>query len=453
MKKELSISLAALLILGNVVPVASAQEITPSKVNVVAQNDGAVNTGNRFFNKVHIEELTLEEAIRYGMEHNYQLKELEINLDMLKINERILLENMDDMEDALDYLTLQRDKLKRQLRDLEDMKDITPPSGEDGTETGETPDPTNQIEEQIEFIRKQIYQLEDQESTSESAKSQLQNQLDTVDLNKTSLANNQEMLLKSMEVSISSIFLNLIMIEDQINFMKDTLETQKQQVEATKIKFQLGLVSRKDFDKATREITELESKIAQLENQLKTEKANFAASIGVTYTGDYTLVKPELGNLVLVTQQKSTEELIKNSYNMENARNTISVKEKVLERIEDDEDASYREVELAELEVEIAKLQLESLEIQLESAINKAYLQLKQQYQALQDAEEKLKNAQVDNGDLHIYFDLGLLSKNDFDAANISVKQAELNYNSAKYQYYLLTKQAELMEKGVISTN
>ncbi|BDH60680.1 hypothetical protein MTP04_08100 [Lysinibacillus sp. PLM2] len=52
-----------------------------------------------------------------------------------------------------------------------------------------------------------------------------------------------------------------------------------------------------------------------------------------------------------------------------------------------------------------------------------------------------------------MYFDLGLLSKQEFDAANTPVTQAEFNYQNAKYQYYLVTKQIELIEAGVIPAN
>src|SRR5690606_26145737 len=131
-------------------------------------------------------------------------------------------------------------------------------------------------------------------------------------------------------------FISLLLTEEQIDFMKYTLEVQQSQLNGMKTRYELGLVSRKDYEKTERDISDLETQIAELEKQLKHDKAVFATTIGITYDEDFKLIRPDLGELALIKQEKSTEELIKNSFDMVNARTNLRIKEKALDDFDDE---------------------------------------------------------------------------------------------------------------------
>lgn len=484
MKKRITMGFTAILVLGSLSPTIYAAEVSKS-VKVKEEN-------KPFVERVQVESLSLEEAINYGLNSDYSLMELDYTLDSLRITEEQLEDNIDEVESRLESSKSENSKLQEQLNsttndtitididkelsdligslegingDVSDIEDVpTPPNPSD-----DLYDTINYLTEflnsfktyvgeytkyqQSQLLKEKIALVQNEIFTFENTLKQLENSLDDVDLNQTSIFNNQVQMRESMEVSITSSFINLIMLQDQLNFLQESLSIQQSQIDAIKNKYELGLISYREYEKETRSLSDLETQISNLEKQLKNEKAAFALTIGIKYDEDYTLEVPTIDKLDLINQELSTDELIHNSFNMINARTELRIAEDNLEEIEDSNESTRDDEKLAKIDVEVAKLKLEALEVSLEKAINNIYLQVQQQYQALLNADKDLQEANIDNSDQQLYYDLGLLSKQDFNSASIAVKQAKFNYNNAKYQYYLITKQIELLEAGVIPTN
>lgn len=431
MKKGITLGLAAMLATSCITPVAFAEKVTPKAENVIAKSYS--KSGVRFIEKIHVNELTLEDAIRYAQERNYQSIELDLEYEKLKKREEITEKQRDDkLKEISD--------LEAQLSDLQENPPID--EGEDALP----------IEEQLKSIGEQIQNLHKEIITNEVAVLQLDSTLDSLELSGKNLLVSQEKVKESIEFTVTSIFIGLIQLEEQIKLMEATYETQKNEINAIRTRYELGLVSRKDFEKATRERNKIENQVDQLKEQLKTEKQNFASTIGITYTGDYTLVKPEIEEPELVSLG-DIDELIDDSYDMQNLKNSLRFAEKALEDIENSDFASEDEKEIARLDVKLAELKMESLAVQLEKSINSTYSQLKQQFEKVKELETEYEYAMEDKDDLRIYYELGLMSRHDYYQANMNNLQAEFNYENAKYQYYLLAKQVLLMKKGFIISN
>ncbi len=472
MKKSITIGLAAMLAVGSFSPA------------VLAADKNKKGEDERIVERVTVDTLTLEDAIRYGLNSDYSLMEIDYNIENLKITEDKLDDSYDNAESSLDSALAQRDALQKQLEqtssdtvtiDLEQeidelitslrglnvpVEELEPGSG--GTQADYLIEFLESIKQytteyekyqQNQLIKEKLNLVNAQISTLQSAVTSLENSLDDIDLNQTTLFNNRIQAREGIKLSIISSYIGIIMSQQQLDFMKNTLLIQQAQANSIKTRYELGLLPEKEYVKATRDLTELEEDITQLETDIKNKKSAFALSIGIAYTNDYNLVEPELGEMTLVKQEKSMEELIKNSYNMVNARTQLRLAEDALDEVDDKEDRVKEDKKLAEINVEIAKLKMESTEVDLEKAITNLYAQLETQYQALKDAEDELAYAKEDIGDLQLYYDLGLVSKQEYESSSASVEQAQLNYNNAKYQYYLLTQQVKALDEGVIITN
>lgn len=495
MKKGLTISIAAAL---------AASSITPAVVaaapgdDVVAKSskDKKQEEEKPFVERVKVEELTLEDAVRYGLNSSYSLIELEYTIENLKLQEDQYEDLYDVAESSYEYAQKKIEELKKYLnsttkdaaqiniaQEITNLNDslkrlkIDPAQFEPsppGNGDSSSPDAgiIGNINSQIDYLtgflenvmkylnqqdraqkEQELRQLENSLSSLYFQMKQYENMLDNLDIQRTQMFNNRVQLREQLKLPIMSKFIALILTEEQIDFMKYTLKQQQSQLNATKMRYELGLVSKKDYEKAAREISDMETTIAQLEKQLKNDKAVFATSIGITYDEDYKLVRPELGEVAPIKQEKSTEELIKNSFDMVNARTNLRIKQNALDDYDDEENRTREGKKILENEVEVAKLQIESLQAELEQAIKNTFHQVEKQYDAVKEAEKDLEEAKSDYADLEFQYNLGLISKQTLDAAFTSVKQAEMNYNNAKYQYYLLAKQVELMDKGVIVRN
>lgn len=453
MKKGITLGLAAMLATSCITPVAFAEKVTPKAENVIAKSYS--KSGVRFIEKIHVNELTLEDAIRYAQQRNYQSIELDLELDKIDLNKTIVENQKDDLNDLISELRSKRNQLQNELDALEELQKNPPTNegneGNEGNEDGDSNEQPIDVEETIGVINEQIKQLESQITSQEKAILQLEDSLNSIDISSKNLSMNKDKLRESIEFSVSSIFIGLIQLEEQIKLMEATYETQKNEINAIRTKYELGLVSRKDFEKATRERNKIQNQVDQLKEQLKTEKQNFASTIGITYTGDYTLVKPEMDDPKLISIG-DIDDLINDSYDMKTLKNNLSLAEKTLEARKSN-NASNEEIEIAEIEVEIAELKIESLAIQFEKSINSTYSQLKQQFEKVKELETEYEYAMEDKDDLRIYYELGLMSRHDYYQANMNNLQAEFNYENAKYQYFLLAKQVLLMKKGFIISN
>lgn len=479
MKKSITIGLATVLAIGSFSPAVLAAD---KNKNDKDKED------ERIVERVTVDTLTLEDAIRYGLNSDYSLMELEYSLEKLKISEDAADENFDDVEDNLDAMQDQYKDLQKQLEEekaasgdsatidtsekinslVEIIKSINDPAIiELVNETEGGGDPAQVLENLLENIETFLgeYKVLEQ-STEEKLRSlsdqiysltqqyeALDAQLDQLDLNITTTFNSRIQMREGIKLSIASKFIGLLLSQEQINLMKSTLTTQQTEANSAKVRYELGLISEKEYVNATRDLTKLEADISLAEKTLENDKATFALSIGIAYNDNYEVVNPEFNELTLLKQETSTEELIKNSYNMVNARTQLRIAQDNFDYVEDKDDATDEQEDQAEIDIEVAKLNIESLEVELENAITNLYAQLDTQYQALKDAEDELNYAKEDVGDLQLYFDLGLISKQQYESSNTSVEQAQLNYDNAKYQYYLLTQKVKALDEGVIITN
>lgn len=452
MKKSITLGLAAMLATSCITPVAFAQDASSNvSKNVIAKSNSKASVS--FIEKVQVKELTLEDAIKYAQEKNYQSIQLDLEYEKIKKNESLAQDQRANLNNLIATMRATRNQLQEELKKLEELQKNPPADNNEGNEEeNSSVDPTVNLQEQMAKIREQINQLNTSISSQEKAILQIDESLNTLDVSGKNLLVNKDKLRESTEFTVTSIFVGLIQLEDQIEFLEKTLDTQKNEIDAIRKKYELGLVSKKDYEKATREEDKIQSQISQLNKQLQTEKQNFANTIGITYSGDYKLVRPNIDNPALVTLNKSVDDLVKDSYDMKSLQNTLENAEKSLED-KRYSDYTAEEVEIAELDVEITELKIKSLAIQLEKSINSTMTQLKQQYDKVKQLEKELNDSLDDNDDLKIYYELGLISKHDFDKAGMNKTQAQFNYDNAKYQYFLLTKQVLLMKNGFIITN
>ena len=485
MKKSVTVCFAAMLTFSSVPIGLAAQQPSVNSVlaNVTEEDEETVK-------RPVVSQLTLQDAMKYGIESDYSLMEIEYALQELRFTEDVVDENYDDTEDNLEALRDAYNALSLKIE--EDKKNPSSPDSA-GVEINNydkkissltdillSLDPTqieamledpasagdpNVIlknlliniekflgeykvleqsdEEKLAAMREQLYQLT-------QAYEQLDASLDQLELNINATYNNQRIMYQSMQVSIASQFLNLVKAEEQLALAKANYENEQRELKATQVKFDLGMVSQKALDTAKREFNDLSEDIALLEKSLNNNKAIFALTIGISYEDDYELVKPEMDKPVLLTQQKSTQELIDNSLNIANAEYQLLIAEDNFDYVDEKDDATRDEKQIAKLKINQAKLAIEKTKTNLDKTIQTTFLQVEAQYKAVQDAGQALQVAKDEVADIEVYYELGMISKLQYEASSLMVKQAEMAYANALYDYYLLQRKVEAMYNGVI---
>lgn len=326
------------------------------------------------------------------------------------------------------------------------LKDVLQTTEESVDEFAEQRKQITDTSEAINGIREQLKSIEGTVKTLENSLKQIESSIKTTE-------NTRKQVEESIKFSITASFIGLLLNQNQIEFLETTLNTQQQKVNGINRKYELGLISYKDYKKSTRDISQLEFQIKQAKNALKSDKEAFALTIGYSYENDYEVVAPETSELKSVTKETSLTEIIDNSYNMKNAKEELSFAFETLDVVEDNGRSTDLDRRKANLEVDIKQLKVQSLNKELENSINKLYSQIQLQYETMLDHELKLTYVEEDSKDTQRYYELGLISKEQYDLATITIQEAEFNYNNSKYQYYLLLKQEELLKSGVIIVN
>lgn len=425
MFKKMTISAATVLLATTAIPSVFAEESTVTNEDIDEVIDENVEDPESEENDEVIDEdelifdLTIEDAINYGMNSSYSLLNLEYNIENIK-------SQLAGAEDK-------HRELKFDIRDLEREMDNLRKYG------SATFEARYQIQEALKDMRDGLEDLEDAIEglkTSEIV---------------TEYTNQQTEEL--IPFQITSSFLQIIMNEEQIELQKENLEVEKQKVANMKEQYKAGTVSRTDYERAAREVTRLNAQIKEAEEKLQKELSVFALDIGIIYHDDLTLKAPSFGEVNLVTQKIETKQLIEDSYAMKIAEEKLTLERYNREQVYEDDDANKFDREQADIAVELALVELAETKRDAERTITELYTDISSQYYSIEDAERELQYAKADISDLKKRYNIGVISKQDYELANMQLTQAEIGLKLETYHYYLLTKQADLLEAGVILTN
>ncbi|MFJ8234671.1 TolC family protein [Ureibacillus sp. NPDC094379] len=515
MKKIIGFGLVVLLITSNIAPsVLASNAISSASVEKVIASTDYVNSNDKSeksVDKIVVKTISLEEAIRHALNSSFSLIELEYNIELLELNKEDVQQKYDDVFYNLHSLKYQQNKLREQLEQekvidtknsgkvvetsggnsslnlsgqinslftslasldsnlslqnlVSETQEVTLPASTpnstdivDGDDDITLIDDIESVEELLELVDQYLKQKEElatpeklieinnQINSLEDTLETLKSSLDDLSLTISTTYNSGFQMQKSVEMSIATTFLKLLMSQEQIELMKNTLRIKRNQIVANEKKYEIGLISLDENEGAKRELTDLEEQITLAEKQLKVDKATFALVIGVSYEDDYNLITPELGEISLFKQETSTEDLINKSYNMINARTQLKIAQDNLLDVDDERKA--------EIEIELAKLNIESIKVEIDKSIKNLFANIEAQFNNVKVAKRDLVYAKEDFDKLKLHYDLGMISKLEYDSSSVLIDQAQLAYNNSKYQYYLLTKQAEMLESGVILSN
>ena len=362
-----------------------------------------------------IKEITLDMAIDRALNDSASLMLLKYQLDLINSQEAVV---------AKDYRDIRID-----VRDLE--RDFDNLRDREGT-------------------FQERYAIYNQLDVFGDTLIQLEQAIEQLKTGKVTLQYSEAEARESIKMGTIAAFTQFKMTEDQLDLQKQAVSVKEKEVAAMKRQYELGLVSRDTYNTALRELDIQKSDIEQLEKNTYQEVVEFALDLGIVFTEGFTLVDPDLSDLQLVTQEKTTDELVKNSFQYKSQLEAISLAEFTRDQVYEDDDSDVYEKNEADINVQVEKQKLSQLELRLKESVRQLYYDAEDGYQAVLDAERDLKNAEEDYQKLERRYQVGLVSRVNYENAAISVEQARVALQLAQKSYFMLTKQIEMVEAGVI---
>lgn len=412
MKRGAAVGLALLLAMPGYAVVAHADELEEPVAEEIVE-DGEAQDDIEF---EKINKLTLDDALERALNENSSLMLLKYQLEIIENQEGGTSKDLRD--------------LRFDIRDLERMRDRLRKL------------PTNTFQERY-AIQQQLESLEDVIDALEEA-------LEQIKSGKVTLSYTEEEARANIQMGTTATYMQLLMAKEERALKENVLKTKEREVNALKRRYELGLASYHDYQVELREIERLQTEIAQADKQWQQEMAAFALSLGIVYHPDLELEPVRLGTLELVTQEKETEELVKNLFKYKRQEEKIRLAEYMRDRVYSDDDSTTYEKNEADLQVKVEKETLEQIKLDAETAIQQLYYEVEKGYQDMLNAEREWRYAQDDMKALERRYALGVVSKLQYELAQVQLEQAKFAYEMAKQAYFLKTKQVELLELGVI---
>lgn len=390
-----------------------------SSVSQVVSADTEVNSEEIVENEVVefdvIKEITLDMAIDRALNDSASLMLLKYQLDLINSQEATV---------AKDYRDLRID-VRDLERDFDDLRDR-------------------------EGAFQDRYAIYNQLDAFGDTFIQLEQAIEQLKTGKVTLQYSEAEARESIKMGTIAAFTQFKMTEDQLELQKQAVSVKEKEVAAMKRQYELGLVSRDTYNTALRELDIQKSDIEQVEKNTYQEIVEFALDLGIVFTAGFTLVDPDLSDLQPITQEKTTDELVKNSFQYKSQLEAISLAEFTRDQVYEDDDSDVYEKNEADINVQVEKQTLSQLELRLKESVRQLYYDTEDGYQAMLDAERDLKNAEEDYQKLERRYQVGLVSRVNYENAAITVEQAQVALQLAQKSYFMLTKQIEMVEAGVI---
>lgn len=367
-------------------------------------------------------ELTLDELITLAIKDNTNLARLTYQKELMELGK----ENIWDQSASL---ASQISNLNSSIRDLEaSLKD-------------------DKLDEATkENINSQIRQLKRQRSSAIESLDSLNAQI----LEYENQINQSESFRKSAEEGVRymiiATYVGLEEFKDGISLQEKQLKQKQDEVRKQEKLYQVGNASRSAVTKAKRELEKLQNEVKNLKKQYDLQFNHVLLDLGIDAEGKEVSIKPlNLRYLPKVTQKKSTETLIENSYEMKRLQEDL----KTLESQRNMTSGTARKQYEANLELK--KIEIKEKRTELEKKINDLYLQADQAYEAMINAEKELTYTDEDYHKLSVQYRLGLISKFDYEQAMMMIDAANVEYKQALLNYYKIIQQIEALERGYIS--
>ena len=425
MKKGTAFGLALMLALPgtSTVALASGVEEEVEDINVIVDDENPENGEVIIEEELEdievelIDSLSLDTVLELALDDNYSLLLLNYQLELL--DSQAGGTNKDYGQTVFD------------IRDLERTKERLQNAGGSGT-----------FAERLQ-IQNQLKALEEKIKAVDAA-------LEQMESGQLSLVYTEEEAKENIKMATTATYIQLLMAAEQQELQKKALNVKEKEAAIKKRRYDLGVLSRDEHSKELREIERQEIQLALDKKEWDKNLAEFALDLGIVYHPDLTLQPLDVAELELVEQLTETDALIENSFKYKSQVNTIDLAEKQRVRVYEDKDSKSYDKNQADLNVKIEKEKLEQLKTEAAITIRQLFYDVEDGFQAIRDAERELKFAREDDQTLKRRYELGLVSRVDYELASIRLDQAELSLGLAKDAYILLTKKVELLEAGVI---
>ncbi len=255
-----------------------------------------------------------------------------------------------------------------------------------------------------------------------------------------------ENLKKQVEYETESMYLNLLLMDSNINMMKINYDLQAKMNEVENLKLNLGMSTQFQVDEQRRKAMEMSKQLQELYNTKENLRWQFNRSLGKESTYQIELSPVAFQPIEHGTMSEGQDAAKAAALAIEQFNRTIEDKR---HDIEEKKVNASDKVEKLELEIKQYKLNLDDTEygidLMMKNLHEKAYLAQK----SVVDNRATFDMAKKEFVSQELQYDIGMISRMVFDAARAGYEKKQADYQKAVYEYYLVAHEIKLAEEGI----
>lgn len=324
------------------------------------------------------------------------------------------------------------------------------------------------IQAQIVLLQGQLAQLEGSASqmassmqssisSLQSSKTGLESNLTTVKNNQKDIEQSQDDLKVQMRYLATNLFLSALEMEQNIALLEKNYELALKMEELEKLKNQLGMSVELDISAKILESSQTASKLKQAQDGLTVVKRQINDLIGRPVNAELNLAPVELTTNITpapLYSNKLVDEITKANYKIKTLNRDIGDYRSEAEDLRSSGNTNSNQYNVIDRNIDLKNLEIQTEKVTIANNVKNQLDKIDSTGRAYREAQINYEQAQKTYDYTKQRYDLGMISPLEFEAADLTLLQAEIQNMTAGYEHYLANESFKAMQKGIsLSSN
>lgn len=320
------------------------------------------------------------------------------------------------------------------------------------------PDPSDAYEQQLKELQNAVGKISDGLNKSAAAQNtQLETSRKTLEKNINSLdtqKENTELQInearEGIKLGMTGQYVQLLASQKQVQLSKDYIDVLTRDVQRAQTLQSLGSGTQEDIDKANRALLAEKDNLTNLEDAYQKALITISFDLGIEYNPNIQLT--DIDVTVEPVAKKNVDAILSSSYQVQTLANGI-VQAQWEEDNQDKNAANSFDEQATKANTEIARQQLSQGKIDLAKSIESSYTDADTAYKSVVTAQRTVSDVTLDNTNMQIRYNAGVVTKYDFDKFQYQVHVDQVKQDLAKLQFYVQQAKVQAMENGYIAAS
>ena len=369
---------------------------------------------------------TLEDVQKLVVNHNPNLKNIQLSLDNLSLSKS----KVNDQKSDLNSSNYSREYILNKMASLEEA-----------VSAGDA-----DAKAMYEALSAQLSAMPTTDSVA-TQKDSLNDSLTSIVNSEEDAEYQQKVLKPDLEMTASALYTNILETENGIELLEKNLELAIKSREVTRIQINNGLATENDYLNANITVNQLSEKLTQAKSSLTTLKRTLNDLMGrdmnaslelADFTVDQTIYSSPTVNQAIV------DDTTTNSYDIYKLEREL----KELEQDRKDADTASERRELTN-KMELKQLEIDSAKTSVDKTLKSKSDKVTSTANALRTAQESYTKAEQDLEYAKMRYDLGMVSQIVYLQQEATTLESKNALTSATYNYYYARLELDYYKNGV----